>query len=72
LAFNTRFYPAHLPLAADNIELNPDIRTHISLQTPSTFLLQDEDDRVDRVEDSLSYYAALKKVESFPRLSQFG
>ena len=36
--------------------------THITLQTPPTFLLQDEDDHVDRVEDSLSYYAALKKV----------
>jgi acetyl esterase/lipase len=60
--FAAALYPGHLSLAADSIELNPDIRTHITLQTPPTFLLQDEDDHVDRVEDSLSYYAALKKV----------
>jgi acetyl esterase/lipase len=60
--FAVALYPGHLSLAADSIELNPDIRTHITRQTPPTFLLQDEDDHVDRVEDSLSYYAALKKV----------
>jgi acetyl esterase/lipase len=60
--FAVALYPGHLSLAADSFELNPDIRTHITLQTPPTFLLQNEDDHVDRVEDSLSYYAALKKV----------
>jgi acetyl esterase/lipase len=60
--FAVALYPGHLSLSADSIELNPDIRTHITLQSPPTFLLQDEDDHVDRVEDSLSYYAALKKV----------
>jgi acetyl esterase/lipase len=60
--FAVALYPGHLSLAADSIELNPDIRTHITRQTPPTFLLQNEDDHVDRVEDSLSYYAALKKV----------
>ena len=49
-------------MANNSLELNPDIRTHITSRTPPTFLLQDEDDHVDRVEDSLSYYAALKKA----------
>ena len=49
-------------IAANSLELNPDIRTHITSQTPPTFLLQTEDDHVDRVEDSLSCYAALKKA----------
>jgi acetyl esterase/lipase len=60
--FAVAIYPGHLSLAANSIELNPDIRIHITHQTPPTFLLQNEDDDVDRVEDSLSYYAALKKA----------
>jgi acetyl esterase/lipase len=60
--FAVAIYPGHLSLAKNSFALNPDIRTHITSQTPPTFLLQDEDDHVDRVEDSLSYYAALKKA----------
>ncbi len=60
--FAVAIYPGHLHIAANSLELNPDIRTHITSQTPPTFLLQNEDDHVDRVEDSLSYYAALKKA----------
>jgi acetyl esterase/lipase len=60
--FAVALYPGHLSLAQNSFGLNPDIRTHITLQTPPTFLLQNEDDHVDRVEDSLSYYAALKKA----------
>jgi acetyl esterase/lipase len=60
--FAVAIYPGHLPLAADSLELNPDIRSHITRQTPPTFLLQNEDDDVDPVEHSLSYYAALKKA----------
>ena len=60
--FAVAIYPGHLSLAANSFELNPDIRTHITRQTPPTFLLQNENDDVDRVEDSLSYYAALKKA----------
>ena len=60
--FAVALYPGHLSLADNSIALNPDIRTHITRQTPPTFLLQNEDDHVDRVEDSLSYYAALKKA----------
>lgn len=58
--FAIAVYPGHLSLAANSIALNPDIQTHITHRTPPTFLLQDEDDHVDRVEDSLSYYMALK------------
>jgi acetyl esterase/lipase len=60
--FALALYPGHLSLAENSFGLNPDINTHITPQTPPTFLVQDEDDHVDRVEDSLSYYAALKRV----------
>ena len=60
--FAVAIYPGHLSLADNSFALNPDIDSHITRQTPPTFLLQDEDDHVDRVEDSLSYYAALKRV----------
>ncbi|MDQ2842500.1 MAG: alpha/beta hydrolase [Acidobacteriota bacterium] len=58
--FAVAIYPGHLSIADNNFKLNPDI--HVTSQTPPTFLLQNEDDHVDRVEDSLSYYAALKKA----------
>ena len=38
----------------------PDI--HVTSQTPPTFLVQAEDDPVDPVENSLVYYAALRKA----------
>src|SRR5213594_3007761 len=60
--FAVAIYPGHLSLADNSIALNPDIRSHITRQTPPTFLLQNEDDHVDRVEDALSYYVALKKA----------
>lgn len=60
--FAVAIYPGHLSLAKNSIELNPDIRDNITRETPPTFLLQNEDDHVDRVEDSLSYYVALKKA----------
>jgi acetyl esterase/lipase len=60
--FAVAIYPGHLSLAENSLALNPDIRTHITRQTPPTFLLQNEDDPVDRVEHSLAYYAALKKA----------
>ena len=40
--------------------LNPDIQ--VSNRTPPTFLLQAEDDSIDPVENSLVYYAALRKA----------
>jgi len=60
--FAVALYPGHLSFGKNNLELNPDIRARISHETPPTFLLQDEDDHVDSVEDSLSYYVALKKA----------
>jgi acetyl esterase/lipase len=61
--FAVAIYPGHLSLADNSFGLNPDIASHLTRQTPPTFLLQNEDDHVDRVEDSLSYYAALKKAD---------
>ena len=59
--FAVALYPGHLSLDAKIFELNPDI--HVTSQTPPTFLLQAEDDPVDRVENSLVYYAALRKAK---------
>ena len=50
-------YPAN---ANKNLALNPDL--HVTSQTPPTFLLQNEDDHVDSVYDSLAYYIALQKA----------
>lgn len=58
--FAIAIYPGHLALARNRIALNPEIGSHITPQTPPTFLLQNEDDHVDSVEDSLSYYMGLK------------
>ncbi len=62
--FGTKKYtlppPDALAAADDNLGLNPDI--HVTSETPPTFLLQAEDDHVDTVYDSLSYYVALKKA----------
>ena len=58
--FAVAIYPGHLSLAENSLALNPNI--HVTRDAPPTFLLQNEDDPVDRVEHSLSYYAALKKA----------
>jgi acetyl esterase/lipase len=60
--FAVALYPGHLWIDDKGFELNPDIRTHITARTPPTFLLQDEDDDVDNVNDSLVYYVALKNA----------
>jgi acetyl esterase/lipase len=60
--FAIALYPGHLALAKDSIALNPNIKSAITARTPPTFLLQNEDDHVDRVEDALSYYMGLKKA----------
>ena len=52
-------HPDHLSIADESVALNPDL--HVTSQTSPTFLLQAEDDPVDGVENSLAYYAALKK-----------
>ena len=54
-------FAIHFPAGTDkNLGLNPDI--HVTKETPPTFLLQNEDDHVDSVYDSLAYYVALVKA----------
>jgi acetyl esterase/lipase len=60
--FAVALYPGHLWIDDQKFELNPDIRANITSQTPPTFLIQDEDDHVDNVNDSLVYYIALKNA----------
>lgn len=58
--FTVLLYPAYLVLPNQNFAPNPDIQ--VTSETPPTFLLQTEDDRVAHVESSLTYYAALKRA----------
>lgn len=60
--FAVALYPGHLAMKEGTLELNPDIATHITAQTPPTFLLQNENDNVDSIWDSLAYYAGLIKA----------
>ncbi|MHB1958613.1 MAG: alpha/beta hydrolase [Acidobacteriaceae bacterium] len=55
-----KFAVPHSTTADINLALNPAIP--VTGQTPPTFLLQNEDDHVDNVNDSLAYYIALKKA----------
>jgi acetyl esterase/lipase len=57
----TKKFAIRYPVGTDkNLGLNPDI--HVTRETPPTFLLQNEDDHVDSVYDSLAYYVALVKA----------
>jgi acetyl esterase/lipase len=58
--FAVAVYPGHLWTNEKKFELNPNVP--VTRQTPPTFLLQDEDDQVDNVNDSLVYYIALKNA----------
>lgn len=60
--FAVALYPGHLSVKEGSLELNPDIASHITAQTPPTFLLQNENDHVDSIWDSLAYYAGLIKA----------
>ena len=60
--FAIALYPGHLAVHPGTLELNPDIAAHLTDQTPPTFLLQNENDDVDSIWDSLAYYAGLKKA----------
>jgi len=60
--FAVALYPGHLHVKEGTLELNPDVSSHITAKTPPTFLLQNENDNVDSVWDSLAYYAGLKKA----------
>ncbi len=61
--FAIAIYPGHLMVAENSFALQQDVKNHLSKQTPPTFLLQNEDDKVDGVEQALSYYAGLKRAE---------
>jgi acetyl esterase/lipase len=58
--FAIALYPGHLTLPDGKLALNPDIR--VTSRTPPTFLIQAENDPLDPVENSLVYYAALRKA----------
>ncbi len=63
--FAIAIYPGHLSFGDEELkkpELNPDIRAHLTSQAPPTFLIQNEDDDSDNVDDSLVYYIALKNA----------
>ena len=60
--FAVALYPGHLAADGNSFALVPDIRSHITPETPPTFLLQNEDDTVDGVQQALSYYAGLRKA----------
>jgi acetyl esterase/lipase len=57
--FAVALYPGHL-FDYEKSELNADL--HVSRNTPPTFLLHAENDRVDGVSNSLVYYEALKNA----------
>ncbi len=60
--FAVAIYPGHmLENTTKEFELNPEIP--VTASTPPTFLLQNEDDNVDGVKQSLVYYIALKKAD---------
>lgn len=64
--FAVAIYPGHLcewrghSCSDHSFELNPSIL--VTRETPPTFLLQNEDDHVDNVDDALVYYIALKNA----------
>jgi acetyl esterase/lipase len=59
--FAMAIYPGHLAKKrGDTFELNPNVPA--TPQTPTTFLLQAEDDHVDSANDSLAYYIGLKNA----------
>jgi acetyl esterase/lipase len=57
--FAVAIYPGHLTTDADRLNKN----VPVSHETPPTFLAQAEDDNVDGVGQSLTYYIALKKAD---------
>ena len=58
--FAVVMYPGHLQASHDGVTLNS--RIAVTRQTPPTFLLQNEDDHVDSINDALVYYIALKNA----------
>jgi acetyl esterase/lipase len=63
--FAVAIYPGHLSFGDQKLvapRLNPDIASHLTAQAPPTFILQNEDDHVDGINQSLVYYIALKNA----------
>ena len=58
--FAIALYPGHLWIDEKKFELNSEIQ--VTRDTPSTFLVQAENDGVDSINNSLVYYLALKKA----------
>jgi acetyl esterase/lipase len=58
--FAAIIYPGYLALPEQNFAANPAI--HVTAQTPSTFIVQAEDDPV-HVENSTAYFLALKNAQ---------
>ena len=52
--FAIALYPGHLSMAPNTLALRPTIAGAITAQSPPTFLLQNEDDHVDSIDDSIS------------------
>jgi acetyl esterase/lipase len=63
--FAVAIYPGHLSFGDKELshpKLNPDIAAHLTKNAPPTFILQNEDDHVDGINQSLIYYIALKNA----------
>jgi acetyl esterase/lipase len=58
--FAIAIYPGHIASEDGKMRLNKNVP--VSRNTPPTFLLQAEDDKVDGVQQSLVYYIALEKA----------
>ena len=58
--FAIALYPGHLWTPGTDLTLRPDIR--VRADAPPTFLVQAQDDHVDPVKHSLTYYVALQKA----------
>jgi acetyl esterase/lipase len=56
--FAVAVYPGHLWTGGNGYGLNPNVP--VNRQTPPTFLVQAEDDPVDNVNQSITYFIALK------------
>jgi acetyl esterase/lipase len=58
--FAVACYPGHLWDGGDDLNLNPNVP--VTTNTPPTFLLQAENDKVDGVNQALTYYIGLKNA----------
>jgi acetyl esterase/lipase len=59
--FGIALYPGHLWMEENGFALNPNVP--VTGNTPPTFIVQAENDPVDSVNNSLVYFAALKKAK---------